>query len=77
MLQTRVNDAYRGRVMSVYSLVFFGVTPFGSTISGWLLDSLGPDNGILACSVISAVLVIFALMTFGRTRKNDILDAKG
>lgn len=77
MLQTRVDDAYRGRVMSVYSLVFFGVTPFGSTISGVLLDTLGPAPGILACSIISALLVMGILFTFGRTGKDDVVDAKG
>ena len=35
-VQTLTPDDLRGRVMSIYSLVFFGVMPIGSLIVGWM-----------------------------------------
>jgi len=37
-LQLSSPDALRGRVMSVYSLIFTGTTPFGALITGYLAD---------------------------------------
>jgi MFS family permease len=36
LLQLRVDDAMRGRVMSLYTLSFFGLSPFGSLLAGLL-----------------------------------------
>ena len=34
MIQTEVTDELRGRVMGIYVLVFFGLTPIGSLLAG-------------------------------------------
>lgn len=36
LLQTRVEDEFRGRVMGLYTLTFFGFTPFGNLLIGAL-----------------------------------------
>jgi MFS family permease len=62
MLQLRVKDEYRGRVMSIYSLTFFGLAPIGSLIMGAIADV----RGIGAQPVIfgsAAILLVFALAT--------------
>ena len=38
LLQTRVDDHMRGRVMSLYTLTFFGLTPFGNLLVGALAE---------------------------------------
>ena len=40
-LQLNSKDEYRGRVMSVYSLVFAGITPLGSLFSGFVAEKYG------------------------------------
>jgi MFS family permease len=40
-LQTYVEDKMRGRVMSFYTMAFFGMQPFGSFLTGILADTIG------------------------------------
>jgi len=63
-LQIHSVDAYRGRVMSVYSLVFAGATPIGSLFSGASISRIGVLDtlrlsGILAASLTVVILLIF------------------
>jgi predicted MFS family arabinose efflux permease len=41
ILQTIVDDDKRGRVMSLYTAAFLGMTPFGSLLAGALADVVG------------------------------------
>ena len=58
-LQMRTEDGYRGRVMSLYFLLFSGTTPVGSALTGILADSVGIRATIatlgLACVVGAAI----------------------
>jgi len=48
-LQLNVADEYRGRVISIYTLVFGGSVPIGSLYSGIISDYFGPRAGFIAC----------------------------
>jgi MFS family permease len=48
MLQLTAPDALRGRVVSLYLLVFGGFSPIGSLLSGWLADIGGTRLAFLA-----------------------------
>jgi MFS family permease len=54
-LQLAVDPAMRGRVMSLYSIVFLGSTPIGAPLVGWLAEAHGPRAGILAGAVAALV----------------------
>ena len=41
LLQTIVDDSKRGRVMSFFTMAYFGPTPFGSLIAGVLSARIG------------------------------------
>jgi predicted MFS family arabinose efflux permease len=41
LIQTMTPDHLRGRVMSVYSMMFMGMAPFGALMGGALADRLG------------------------------------
>ena len=63
-LQITAKNEYRGRVMSVYSLVFAGSTPIGNMYAGIAADKLGADkaflmSGILAIASIGLLTLIF------------------
>ncbi len=51
LLQTRVEDAYRGRVMGLYALTFFGFAPFGNLLIGFLGEKLGLGAGMTIFAV--------------------------
>ncbi len=41
LIQAMVPDRLRGRVMAVYSMMFMGMAPIGSLLSGWSADHIG------------------------------------
>jgi MFS family permease len=47
ILQTIVDDEYRGRVMAYYTMAFFGAGPIGSLVAGLLADRIGAPYTIL------------------------------
>ncbi|WP_371379688.1 MFS transporter [Sporomusa aerivorans] len=59
LLQTVVADDKRGRIMSIYSMAFQGMTPLGSLLAGFLAERIGaPATEVMfgfAC-VLGAVL---------------------
>jgi MFS family permease len=59
VLQTIVDDDKRGRVMSLYSMAFTGVSPLGSLLVGGIASGLGAPFAIalsgVSCLVVSAV----------------------
>jgi MFS family permease len=40
-LQLNTDEHYRGRVLSLYTLLFAGSTPIGGALTGWLADAWG------------------------------------
>ena len=48
LLQLTAPDHLRGRVMSLYAVVFAGVTPFGALTVGWVAEALGTPT---ACAL--------------------------
>ncbi|MHB9145515.1 MAG: MFS transporter [Symbiobacteriia bacterium] len=57
LLQTTVPDRLRGRVMSVYTLVFGGVTPIGALLTGGVLDVAGPVGGFIEGGLLGLISV--------------------
>lgn len=66
ILQFNSPDEMRGRIMSVYSLVFGGLTPIGSLYAGTIAKYLGANNAFIISGLIG--LVGFALL-FKRRRE--------
>jgi MFS family permease len=58
LLQTRVDDRLRGRVMSIYALTFFGFAPFGNLAVGALSERIGLSNAIGVFAAINLVLAL-------------------
>jgi MFS family permease len=60
IVQHRVDDAARGRVMAVWLMVVGGMMPVGGLISGWIVDASGPTVICVIGAVAGAALVPFA-----------------
>jgi MFS family permease len=59
-VQTHTPDELRGRVMSIYILIFFGAMPLGSLLTGALAEHLGAPLTVALCALAvlgAAVLV--------------------
>lgn len=63
LLQTRVSNAMRGRVMSLYTLTFFGFTPFGNLALGALSEAIGMS---IAITLAAALTLVSAVVIFRR-----------
>lgn len=67
-LQLNSPDHLRGRVMSVYTMVFLGMTPLGSLFSGALSQVGGAPLGFAAGSLIGLASTAAVLMRIRRGR---------
>jgi predicted MFS family arabinose efflux permease len=57
ILQTIVEDAKRGRIMSLFTMAFLGFSPLGSLAAGALADAIGAEHTLFiagACCVAGA-----------------------
>lgn len=61
LVQTLVPDELRGRVMAVYSMIFFGMVPLGALWVGLIADYVGEPLAVLSGALVSlaAAVVIF------------------
>jgi MFS family permease len=55
VLQTVVDEDKRGRIMSLYTMAFFGMVPFGSLLAGWLAARVGALGTLFAGGVLTAI----------------------
>ncbi|MFF8993264.1 MFS transporter [Streptomyces sp. NPDC014983] len=54
-VQMATDPAMRGRVMSLFMMVFMGGTPLGAPIIGWITDTYGARVGFALGGVVSAL----------------------
>jgi len=62
VLQTIVEEDKRGRVMSLYTMAFMGMVPFGSLLAGTLASKIGAPGTIM----ISGLACILGSILFAR-----------
>jgi MFS family permease len=61
-VQLNSNNKFRGRVMSVYSLVFGGVTPIGALYSGSLAEKFGAHITFIISGVIGIIYILYVVL---------------
>ena len=66
LLQTSIADEMRGRVMSLYTLTFFGLTPFGNLAMGAVAERWGLS---LAISVSAALALCMSAIVLFKSPK--------
>jgi MFS family permease len=60
IVQSLVPDNLRGRVMGVYTLIFFGSMPIGSLLAGSLAAWIGEPVTVMIGAIMLLVLAIAA-----------------
>jgi predicted MFS family arabinose efflux permease len=73
-MQLASAPSMRGRVMSLYSVVFLGSTPIGAPLVGWLAEIASPRAGLALGGAAALVAAAGARVAYGR-RGAGILKA--
>lgn len=66
MVQTSVDPAMRGRVMSLYMAIFLGGTPLGAPMIGWIGDVWGARWTIAIGTIAVALSLVVVVLRVGR-----------
>ncbi len=69
LLQTRVEDEFRGRVMGLYTITFFGFAPFGNLLIGFLGEKMGLSFAMTLFAICSLILSRIVLMRTPEVQK--------
>ena len=69
LLQTQIVDEMRGRIMSLYTLTFFGLAPFGNLAMGALSEIWGIGQTIAVSALIALVLMGVIFYKIPRVRQ--------
>jgi predicted MFS family arabinose efflux permease len=69
MIQNRVPDVLRGRVMGIYSLVFFGSMPIGSFLAGQSATIFGLPPTLIAGALACLAMALFIYTRIPRIRR--------
>ena len=72
LIQLSTEDSFRGRVMSLYTLMFLGTAPIGSLITGTIAQRFGAP---IATSMSALVLFGGAVWVFQRLRTLALQEA--
>ncbi|MFJ3672074.1 MFS transporter [Streptomyces sp. NPDC090106] len=65
-VQLGTDPAMRGRVMSLYMMVFMGGAPLGAPIAGWITDAYGVRAGLAAGGAVAAGAAIVIGLVLAR-----------
>jgi predicted MFS family arabinose efflux permease len=76
IVQSRVPDALRGRVMAVYATMFMGVQPIGSLLAGGVAKRIGAPYTLTIFGLfVFAASVVFIFRVVMRLQKNPTVPA--
>ncbi len=70
-VQTNTPDALRGRVMSVYSLIFFGCMPVGALLAGALARPLGEQITVALSALVGLGFGVFVWLKVPEVRATE------
>jgi MFS family permease len=74
ILQLRVDDRVRGRVMGLWMMGWAGLVPLGGLLAGPLIDAVGIVWVLLFGAAVAAVLAL-AVREPGAGRHDDVVAA--
>jgi MFS family permease len=69
ILQTKVPDILRGRVMSVFMLTFAGFMPFGNLIAGALAQALSVSFAVMSGGIICTAFFVVINIAYPQIRQ--------
>lgn len=79
LIQSIIDNNFRGRVMSIYVMFFMGSMPLGSYLGGYLAKHVGPINTVLLSGIfcITCSLIYRVRLPILQNHIYQILNKKG
>ncbi len=71
LLQVSVEDAYRGKIMGLFTMCFMGFFPLGSIGLGMIAQEISLRKTFLLCGVFSMLIVLVSLRYMNKELKNE------
>ncbi len=65
LIQLLVDDAFRGRVMGLHTVMFMGMAPVGSLVLGAIAQPLGPQTALLVAAAAPLLAWVFLARRLG------------
>jgi len=69
ILQTNIEDRFRGRVMSLFMITFAGMMPFGNLIAGLLASRFGASFAVMIGGYICALFFVIVNLVYPKIRQ--------
>jgi MFS family permease len=73
-IQLGTEPQMRGRVISLYTLMFFGGTPVGAPFIGWLAETAGARWSLIGGGLLTLISIVVAVLVL-RPRPSDVTAA--
>jgi MFS family permease len=70
-LQLAAPQELRGRIMSLYTVVFIGSTPIGAPLVGWMAQAFGPRTGMVLGGAAALITAAVAQIAWRRTESQE------
>ncbi|HPS38294.1 MAG TPA: MFS transporter [Candidatus Cloacimonadota bacterium] len=70
LIQSVVEDKMRGRVLSLYTMAFGSVTPFGSILTGTLSSRIGVQYTLAICAAVCLIWSLSGLRTLPKMNRS-------
>ena len=71
VIQLTTIPEMRGRVVSLYLMVFVGSTPFGAPVIGWIGEHVGAREALVASGLIAGLGISVATLLYARRHDLD------
>ncbi len=69
LIQNEVPDVFRGRVMSLYTLSWFGIAPFGALLMGSIANVIGTPAAIAIAAIAGGIMSVVVLWRWPAARR--------
>lgn len=70
LLQLRVPEEFRGRVMSIYTMTLIGSAPLGAVVIGLIADCCGAPVAVAICAIACALAATYYLVNDRKENPN-------
>ena len=77
IVQESAEEAFRGRILSVFTLGMMGSAPIGAIVLGWVIEAFGTLNALLPAMCVSLALFVYGVLFTGVWRYRSPGSASG
>ncbi len=77
IVQESAEPAFRGRILSVFSVGMVGSAPIGAIVLGWMIETFGTLNALWPAMILSALLFLYGVFFTGVWRYQSQAAAAG